>query len=255
MDFTVAYLQYAGSGQMRHEEQLLTEGLGKLGIPIHHYSIKRIHRRQLPLGLETFVAGDMPAMHGAMRQLGIPIPLPDDYPEVLGSFLGRKVWTSTLGQVERTMESSSTAAVFVKPADRRKNFTGTVCYSEHDFGAWGGASRHQRVRCSEVVTWVSEFRVYVIGGQVVATDHYAGDDSAQLDMNVVHAAVDVYHRSGTAPSAYAIDFGVLTNGDTALVEVNDGYALGAYRITADHYTELVMARWRELLGTVNHDPE
>ncbi|MGM7644396.1 ATP-grasp domain-containing protein [Nocardia sp. JW2] len=52
-----------------------------------------------------------------------------------------------------------------------------------------------------------------------------------------------------------MDFGVLANGDTALVEVNDGYALGAYRIAADHYTELVMARWRELLGAVKHDPE
>ncbi|KAF0845718.1 ATP-grasp domain-containing protein [Nocardia caishijiensis] len=251
MDFTVAYLQYAGSGPMRLEEQLLTEGLGRLGIPVRHYSIKRIHRRQLPLGPDAFLAGDLPAVHAAMRQLGIPIPPPDDYPETLAAFLGRKVWTTTLGAVERMMESSSATPVFVKPAEHRKSFTGSVCYSERDFGAWGGASRRQRVWCSEVVTWLSEFRVYVIDGRVVATDHYAGDDSAELDTTVVRAAIDTYHRDATAPSAYAVDFGVLANGDTALVEVNDGYALGAYRIAADHYTELLATRWRELLATAS----
>ncbi|MGW4531036.1 ATP-grasp domain-containing protein [Nocardia sp. NPDC004340] len=57
------------------------------------------------------------------------------------------------------------------------------------------------------------------------------------------------HRSGTAPSAYGIDFGVLSTGENALVEANDGYALGAYAITADRYTELIMRRWSELLAS------
>lgn len=244
MGFTVAYLQYAGSGPMRHEEKLLTEGLGRLDIPVRHYSLKRIQRRQLDLGPDVFIAGDMGAMHSAMRQLHIPIPQPDDYPEALHSFLGRKVWTSTLGEIERALDSGSTP-VFLKPADRRKSFTGTVCYSERDLPAWGNASRRQRIWCSEVVTWTSEYRVYVIGRQIVAVDHYAGDSSVALNMEVVESAVTAYNR--TAPSAYGIDFGVLATGKTALVEANDGYALGAYDITADRYTELLMSRWSELL--------
>ncbi|MEU4414187.1 ATP-grasp domain-containing protein [Nocardia salmonicida] len=247
MSFTVAYLQYAGSGPMRHEEKLLTEGLGKLDVPVRHYSLKRIQRRQLALGPGIFIAGDMDAMHGAMRQLGIPIPPPDDYPAVLRGFLGRKVWASTLGEIERSMDGGSSPPVFVKPADRRKAFTGSVCYSEHDFAAWGNTSRRQRVWCSEVVTWVSEYRVYVIGRQIVAVDHYEGDNSVRLNMEAVESAVTAYYRSGTAPTAYAIDFGVLANGETTLVEANDGYALGAYDITADQYTALLMARWRNLL--------
>ena len=100
MSFTVAYLQYAGSGPMRHEEKLLTEGLGRLGVPVRHES-----------------------------------------------------------------------------------------------------------------------------------------------------AVTAYYRSGTAPAAYAIDFGVLANGETTLVETNDGYSLGAYDIDADQYTALLMNRWRDLLAS------
>ncbi|WP_194820044.1 ATP-grasp domain-containing protein [Nocardia sp. XZ_19_385] len=214
---------------------------------MRYYSIKRIHRRQLPLGPDTFIAGDMDAMHGAMRQLGIPVPEPDDYPESLREFLRRRVWTSTLGEIERVMETGSAPPVFVKPAERRKGFTGAVCYSERDFAALGRVGRRQRVWCSEVVEWVAEYRVYVIGGGVVAVDRYAG--SALLDMDVVRSAVAAYDHSGTAPSAYGIDFGVLASGATALVEVNDGYALGAYDIAAEQYTELVLRRWVELLGT------
>ncbi|MFD6400220.1 ATP-grasp domain-containing protein [Nocardia sp. NPDC060249] len=247
MSFTVAYLQYAGSGPMRHEEKLLTEGLARLDVPVRYYSLKRIQRRQLALGPGIFIAGDMDAMHGAMRQLGISIPQPDDYPTVLRGFLGRKVWASTLGEIERAMDGGSTPPVFVKPADRRKAFTGAVCYSEHDFAAWGNTSRRQRVWCSEVVTWVSEYRVYVTGHQIVAVDHYEGDNSVPLNMEAVRSAVTAYYRSGTAPTAYAIDFGVLANGETTLVEANDGYALGAYDITADQYTALLMNRWRDLL--------
>ncbi|TQM32395.1 ATP-grasp domain-containing protein [Nocardia bhagyanarayanae] len=247
MTFSVAFLQYAGSGPMRHEEELLEKGLRRRGIPIRYYSVKRIHRRQLPLGPETFIAGDMDAMHGAMKQLRIPVPQPDDYPESLREFLRRRVWTSTLGEIEHAVENGSAPAVFVKPSERRKSFTGALCYSERDFAAFGNVSRRQRVWCSEVVTWVAEYRVYVIDGRVIGVDRYDGDGSVPLDMDVVESAIATYHRSGTAPSAYGIDFGVLTNGETALVEANDGYALGAYDIAADQYTELVLRRWRELV--------
>ncbi len=33
-----------------------------------------------------------------------------------------------------------------------------------------------------------------------------------------------------------------------MIEENDGYALGAYDIAADQYTELVVQRWSELLS-------
>ncbi|GAB4586698.1 ATP-grasp domain-containing protein [Nocardia sp. IFM 10818] len=245
---TTAFLQYSGKGPVRHEETLLEEGLRGRGIPVQYYTIKRIHRRQLPLGVGTFIAGDMDAMHGAMRQLGIAAPEPDDYPAGLREFLRRRVWRSTLGEVERGLESGAVSATFVKPAERRKNFTGAVCYSERDIAALGNISRRQRVWCSEVVRWVAEYRVYVIDQEVVWIDRYDGDAAVRLDRDVVEAAVGAYRRSGTAPCAYGIDFGVLADGETALVEVNDGYALGAYGISADLYTELVMRRWSELLG-------
>ncbi|MEV0041976.1 hypothetical protein AB0H60_00355 [Nocardia rhamnosiphila] len=37
-----------------------------------------------------------------------------------------------------------------------------------------------------------------------------------------------------------MDFGMPTTGETALIEVDDGYALGAYDIAADPHTELLL---------------
>lgn len=49
-----------------------------------------------------------------------------------------------------------------------------------------------------------------------------------------------------AARGYGIDFGVLADGRTALVEVNDGYGLGNYGLAKETYLDLCVARWQEL---------
>lgn len=66
----------------------------------------------------------------------------------------------------------------------------------------------------------------------------------------MHEAVIEYRKSGQAPAAYGIDFGVLASGETALVEANEGFSLGAYQIESSLYTELLFTRWQELLSQV-----
>jgi hypothetical protein len=247
--FAIAFLQELGGGRLRIEEQMLKSEFERRGIPTQLYTLKRIQRRDLPLSSETFIAGDMDAMHGAMNQLEIDIPEPNDYPDCLTSFLHRRTWKATLGEVERRLWGEAGPAVFVKPAARRKNFTGRVLASPSDFMYIGSSSRRQEVWCSQVVAWRSEFRVYVVDDEIVAIDHYAGDRSVAIDISTVGSALSTYRHSGEAPSAYAIDFGVLDTGETALVEANDGYALGAYEVPAEPYTNLLVRRWQELLGT------
>ncbi len=246
--FTIAFLQELGGGSLRQEERLLKSEFERRGIQVSLYTLKRVLRRNLPLSKHAFIAGDMDAMHGAMHQLNIPVPPPNDYPKCLEAFLHRRVWKSTLGAVERGIASGASAAVFVKPAERRKNFTGRVFTSYADLWSVGDVSRRQEVWCSEVVSWRSEVRVYVIDDEIVSIDHYAGDVEAVFDQRVIESALAAYRKSGEAPAAYGIDFGLLDTGETALVEANDGYALGAYTIAAQPYTDLLVRRWSELLS-------
>lgn len=249
VSFKHAYLQQTGNGRLRPEEQRVQTECERRGIPFTLFTLKQIQRRQLPLTRETFVSGDMDAMHGAMKQLGIELPSVSDYPKCLARHLHRRVWQSTLGEVEQAIFEGTglKLPVFAKPAGRSKLFTGKVFDSPDDLYGVSGRSRREPVWCSEVVSWVSEFRAYVIDGCVKSLDHYGGDAAIRPDRMVVDLAVQTFKLHGSAPIAYGIDFGVLSTGETALIEMNDGYALGAYQIGAEDYTDLLFQRWAELM--------
>lgn len=248
--FTHAYLQEAGNGKLGNEEQLLRSEFERRGIPVTIFTRKRIERRQLPLSASTFIAGDMDSMHGAMRQLKIEPPPPNDYPKSLRPYLRRRVWTSTLGTMEQRYLQEHGESLFIKPADRCKSFTGRVFSDLDDFRTIGSISRRQEVWCCDPVEWLSEYRVYVIGERIVSMDRYRGDPAVTLDMTIVEEALQNLRAAHEAPAGFGIDFGVLADGQTALVEMNDGYSLGAYQISAPLYTDLLMERWRELVLTM-----
>ncbi len=140
--FTEVFLEETGSGKLRHEEQLLLTEFQQRGVPVTLYSAKKIKRRQLPLSTKTFIAGDMDAMHGAMRQLNIQVPLPNDYPGSLSSVFHRRIWRSTLGALQQKFLNYEGQPVFAKPADSRKSFTGPVFASLDDFHEIGSVTRH-----------------------------------------------------------------------------------------------------------------
>jgi hypothetical protein len=245
--FETVFIQEQGNGRLLLESQLVRDYCLKQGIETRLYTIKRIHRRQLPLTSRSFICGDMDCMHGAMKQLNIPIPAPTYFPNSLRAHLHRRIWQDTVDGLRARLELDS-QPVFAKPAGRAKLSTGRVFSGAADFYHLGTISRREPVWCSEVVFWLSEYRVYVIGEEIVSVDCYSGDANIALDQSVLADAVANYRRSGEAPAAYAIDFGVLSSRESALVEASDGYALGAYKISSAAYSELLFSRWRELIS-------
>lgn len=242
-----AFLQEQGSGRLRDEEQRVAEELERRHIPITLYTPKRILRRQLPLDGESLVVGDIPCVLGALKQLAIPEPEPNDYPTSLTEFLHRRTWYSTLEKLELGLRRGNHPGLFAKPATRSKRFTGCVFESEYDLYKVHGVSRQEKLLCSEVVTWLSEYRVYVVHSDVRSVDYYRGNAEVPIDMETVHQAIQTLDQAGESYAGYAIDFGVLDSGETALVEMNDGFAIGAYQIDSKNYTDMIWARWEELL--------
>ncbi len=241
-----ALLQESGNGRLEPEIRDLLDELQQRGIPTHLFTAKRLRRRQLPLALDTLVAGYVDAVQSALRQLRLPVPEPNDYPKSLEPFLHRRVWQSTVGNLMQQLADDSGPAVFAKPKGRMKRFTGRVFESWDDLRSVHGISRRLPVWCSEVVEWRSEYRVYVIRGEVVGIRLYAGESQTPLDEAVVREALRKLHDAGEALAAFGIDFGVLSDGRTALVEMNDGFALGSYGLERGRYTDLILARWSEL---------
>ena len=172
--------------------------------------------------------------------------MPFDYPENLAPYYGRSFRRTTLGVVRRRLNDGG-GSVFVKPAERRKRFTGLVLGGPEDLWRVASVGDNVRVVCSDVVTWLTEWRVFVHGGEVVGVEHYDGDTALRPDADVVEAVVTALRA--TCPAGFAIDVGVIgETGRTAVVEVNDGFALGRYGLDPDAYVDLLVARWRELLA-------
>lgn len=191
---------------------------------------------------EDVVVGGMGTVRSRLEELGV-LPEPIDYPETLTTYLGRKTWTTTFGEVRAGLGRKPT---FVKPV-KGKLFTGAVVSSASDLVRLHIATPDDvLVLCSEPVRFVQEWRCFVMRGEILDVRPYGDGWRAQFDPEVVEGAVAAYRD---APAGYAADFGVTEDGRTLLVEVNDGYALGSYGLQRNLYAQLLSARWAELVGT------
>lgn len=205
---------------------------------------KHLMQGKIKIKKGDFIMGDIQVMLNAMKQLGIEYHY-NDYPESLQKYLHRKVWTSTMKEVRNLMYDSKDGILdwFIKPKDKLKRFTGFLCSMIDDLQYANGAGNQTKLWCSEPVIFVSEYRCPVINGKVMGMYAAPGKDGKLPDMKVVEQMAKDFVG---APSAYALDVGVLSSGETALIEVNDGFSLGRYGIPADVYTQLLQTRWEEL---------
>ncbi len=140
----------------------------------------------------------------------------------------------------------SLAPTFVKPRDEQKLFTGFVVADRSALTRLEALGLSTPIWRSEVVGWRCERRYFVLDGEPIADRPYAGNDRERPDIGVVREALAAWRTAGGMPRACAADFGVLDDGRTALVEVNDAFGLGAYGLDASTYLDLLVARWSEL---------
>jgi hypothetical protein len=239
------YIKRAG-GEIASEACFAAwKGFGVKAYPLDFFEWDELTGRHLPLARNTLLVGGTVAVHKALAQLGLPIPPPLNVPEPLCSFAGRKLWTTTLGEIRQRVEASSAAPVFVKPGASAKEFAGLVIATPGDLARVRHLEEDLAVQAAEPVAFVSEWRYFVLRGTVVGTAHYKGDCFTHPDPATVRSAVAAY--SG-APAAYGLDFGVTADGRTLLVEANDGFALGCYGLDPVIYADVLEARWCELAG-------
>jgi hypothetical protein len=242
------FIEEYGNGWMEDEMRDLRSEFENRGIPVTLFTAKRLQRRQLPLTARTLVSGTIPVVLAALKQIDVELPEPDDYPDCLQAFLNRRIWFSTVGAIQQWLHGGIDGLVFVKPKGRLKRFTGFVAGNPGDAIYFEGASASLPVYCSDVLQWRSEWRVFVLRGEIIGIRHYEGDSALLLDEKRVREAVTLWQKSGRARVGYAIDFGVLEDGTTALVELNDGFSIGSYGLDKRLYTDLTVARWCEMVG-------
>jgi len=194
---------------------------------------------------ESITVGGVGTIRDRLEVLGFP-PVQEEieYPSSLLSFFKRKIWTSTLKAIALEEENWG---IFIKPK-HTKVFEGRVIQSIKDLIGLDPNST-QEIWCSEVIPLVTEWRCFVRYGKLLDVRFYKGLWDSRLDVGVVEAAIVAYKG---APAAYCLDFGVDSDGNHYLVEVNDGHSLGTYGIGAISYAKFLSARWAEMTHTQDY---
>jgi hypothetical protein len=248
-EFTLLCQRDWGGREERLARQVaLIEDIEVLGAGlegIDRYAAQLAGGTCVPIGTVEFV-------RRAMGIAGISEPANLSYPQSLEAHLHRRI--------ERISAGVVMGRWFVKPAVT-KAFTGFVFDT---FADPADLDAHARAQCEaflaldpdapvwvgEVVSWASEVRYYVLDGRIVGEGRYddGPEDALLPGRSFVCEMVRRFCASPEAPVAFAIDAGVLDCGTTALVEVNDAWALGFYSGTLNprEHVRMLWRRWQQL---------
>lgn len=198
---------------------------------------------------ETIVCGYVGDVRRAFKRLNCQ-ELPNvDYPKELREYLGRNVRADKLGNVRY-----STDRFFLKPV-MQKEFSGFVyTNTASDRLRIVTVPDESDVWISDIVNFVSEYRVFVMYGLPVGIRWYKGDPFVKPDKQVIKDAVERWTMDGNyvrndVPHACTLDFGVTADDKTLVIEANDGFAFGGYGLGSVTYARMLDARWRQVVGS------
>jgi hypothetical protein len=107
----------------------------------------------------------------------------------------------------------------------------------------------EEVWLSQAIHFVSEYRCYVLKGEILGVHFYKGDWSKAPSRKAVEGAVRAWESQ---PVAWTLDVGVTPEGETLLVEVNDGYSFGNYGMMSTKYAQMMEAWWETAVPARNH---
>lgn len=203
---------------------------------------------EVPVSKWNIVVGFIEDTNKYLQKLGLPPKQAINIPEELNMdfYLQRKIWKMSLEHLEDLHPSEW--PLFIKPDGRAKEFIAGVVKDYNTSKLYfNELAPNTKLLCSEVVDFVSEYRTYIINGQIKGIKHYLGDYFIYPDPIIVKECVKVYK---SAPAGYSMDFGILSNGKTVLVECNDGWSLGNYGLEHTTYANLLATRWREMIKKV-----
>lgn len=197
---------------------------------------------EISLDEKDIVVGGIGFVKRALLRLDLDVPEIESVPKTVEEFAGRRIWHSTMGELRKRVDKGE--IIFAKPRPNRlKAFSGRLYSEFKDLISTAHIDDGEPIECSTPLELLSEHRCYVLRGDPIGLRHYAGDPLVLPDIEIVKKAVAGF---SDGPMGYAMDFGVTGDGRTVVVEVNDGYAIGAYGLHPVRYAHLIQARWDEI---------
>lgn len=185
---------------------------------------------------EDILVGYITDVHKAFKQLGLEIPESIDYPEELSEYFGRKIEKIQFNDIFKLEYP-----YFIKPT-KYKQFAGKVV---REFKDLIGLVDTELYLTKEILDIVSEWRVFIMDGEILGVKHYKGDPFICAKKDKTEEIISKYK---SAPNIYSLDLGILSNGETIVVEVNDGYSSGNYGLSELQYAKFLSIGYKQYIN-------
>ena len=226
----IAYIQQNRFGDTFSESTKIAEqGFEALGVDVQKFKqLSEIAN----LNREDIVVGGVISVNQAFNRHNV-VPDSLEYPKQLRNikFLGRDIWTSTIGGI---VEENN---IFIKPLDGLKAFTGFVKSESSNLTLIKHLDENTEIWCSSIINISSEYRCFIRHGKILDIRWYKGDESKIPSQYFIFEMIKTFTKS---PKAYTLDVGITDDDRNILIEVNDAYSISSYGISpvvyANFYT-------------------
>lgn len=210
---------------------IATLGLYRLGYFVERFQLQELSVDEI--SRDTPVFGGIESIQKVFPgYVGLPY-----YPAELADYLKRKIEIKQIVDVENGQ--------FFKPLEEEhKLFTPRVKDDSFDCEyLLGRIPIDTKVITSDAIAFSSEFRVYVLNGEILDICFYKGDPLILPNTSEVAKMVKgCWHYS----AAFGLDVGVTLSGETVVVELNDFCCLGNYGLRPLDYGRSIVARWEQI---------
>lgn len=191
----------------------------------------------------NIIVGSVEAASIWLKDHGYDVPTPIDQ-KIVTSDDAKLFYKRNIEVVEHQDLHTIKYPKFIKPYGTIKAFTGFVMMSgklkDLEKNTYGYKGLYQ---VHDVINFVSEYRMYIHKGKILGLCRDYGDFLTFPDKNRI---LEILEASPIEVSSYTIDVGVTDEGETLVIEFNDGWSLGNYGLDEDDYFNFVKDRWLEI---------
>jgi len=107
------------------------------------------------------------------------------------------------------------------------------------------------VYMSDCVCFEQEYRCFSINNCIEDVRQYSNSGGMGWSTPINSQFIDdINDRCLPNNKSYVFDVGILSDGEWALVEFNDGICVGSYGLDPDLYSDLFLVRWCEIMESV-----
>lgn len=234
-------------GRIANDVRKVIRYLEEQNLPFEHFTAKQIQRGKIDIDSQCVVIGGIPSIMTALDRIGTQRPQAVNYPKELKNYYHRKIWKQTLSKA--LVDQKSGFDYFIKPERDFKSFTGFRLQEIEGQGklrrAFNKFGPNYSIDCSEVVEFVSEYRVYIVDGKAAFVSYYWGDDQP-IDTGKVENIVKALTIGGNYQNT-ALDIGILDSGEIAIIEHNGGFSIDSYECPYDIYARLLINGWKDIV--------